>query len=132
MSEILYEAPQTLQAAVAFLSGANGRARVLAGGTDLLIQMRGGRVAPGLLVDIKGIPEMRSIVAGNDGFRFGAALTCMELVEHEAFAATWPGVTDAVKLIGSVQVKGRATVGGNLCNASPAADGVPALSLIHI
>src|ERR1019366_4073468 len=59
--------------------------------------------------------------------RFGAAVTCMELVEHEAFARTWPGVTDAVKLIGSIQVKGRATVGGNLCNASPAADSVPAL-----
>src|ERR1019366_1223817 len=59
--------------------------------------------------------------------RFGAAVTCMELVEHEAFARTWPGVTDAVKLIGSIQVKGRASVGGNLCNASPAADSVPAL-----
>lgn len=127
MSEILYEAPPTLHAAVALLSGANGRAKVLAGGTDLLIQMRGGRVAPGLLVDVKGIPGMRSIVAGDDGFRFGAAVTCMELVEHEAFATTWPGVTDAVKLIGSVQVKGRATVGGNLCNASPAADSVPAM-----
>lgn len=130
MSEILYEAPQTLEAAVALLSGANGfqgLAKVLAGGTDLLIQMRGGRVAPGLLVDIKGIPEMRSIVAENGGFRFGAAVTCMELVEHAAFAAAWPGLTDAVKLIGSVQVKGRATVGGNVCNASPAADSVPAL-----
>jgi carbon-monoxide dehydrogenase medium subunit len=84
-------------------------------------------VAPGLLVDIKGIPEMRAIVAEDGGFRFGAAATCMELVEHEAFAAAWPGLTEAVKLIGSVQVKGRATVGGNLCNASPAADSVPAL-----
>ena len=127
MSEILYEAPRTLQAALALLSGANGVARVLAGGTDLLIQMRGGRVQPGLLVDIKGIPEMTAIAAENGGFRFGAAVTCMELVEHEAFAKTWPGVTDAVKLIGSIQVKGRATVGGNLCNASPAADSVPAL-----
>jgi len=127
MSEIRYEAPQTLQAAVALLSGANGLARVLAGGTDLLIQMRGGRAAPGMLVDVKGIPEMRTIVAEGGGLRFGAAVTCMELVEHALFAATWPGVTDAVKLIGSVQVKGRATVGGNLCNASPAADSVPAL-----
>jgi CO/xanthine dehydrogenase FAD-binding subunit len=127
MNEILYEAPKTLEAAVALLSGAKGLARVLAGGTDLLIQMRGGRVAPGLLVDIKGIPEMTSIVAENGALRFGAAVTCMELVEHEAFARTWPGVTDAVKLIGSIQVKGRATVGGNLCNASPAADSVPAL-----
>jgi CO/xanthine dehydrogenase FAD-binding subunit len=127
MNEILYEAPKTLEAAVALLSGAKGLARVLAGGTDLLIQMRGGRVAPGLLVDIKGIPEMTSIVAENGALRFGAAVTCMELVEHEAFTRTWPGMTDAVKLIGSIQVKGRATVGGNLCNASPAADSVPAL-----
>jgi len=127
MSEILYESPKTLEAAVALLARANGQARILAGGTDLLIQMRAGRVVPGLLVDIKGIPEMTSIIAENGGFRFGAAATCMELVEHEAFARQWPGVTDAVKLIGSVQVKGRATVGGNLCNASPAADSVPAL-----
>ena len=127
MSEILYETPKTLEAAVALLSGAQGLAKVLAGGTDLLIQMRGGRVAPGLLVDIKGIPEMRSIAAENGGFRFGAAVTCMELVEHAAFASAWPGLADAVKLIGSVQVKGRATIGGNLCNASPAADSVPAL-----
>ena len=127
MNGIVYEAPQTLEAAVALLSGANGPASVLAGGTDLLIQMRGGRVAPALLVDVKGIPEMTSIVEDQDGFRFGAAASCMELLEHEAFVRTWPGVTDAVSLIGSVQVKGRATVGGNLCNASPAADSVPAM-----
>ena len=127
MSEIRYETPKTLRAAVALLSGANGTARVLAGGTDLLIQMRSGRVEPELLVDIKGVPEMRSIVAKRGGFRFGAAVTCMELIEHEGFARAWPGVTDGVKLIGSIQVKGRATVGGNLCNASPAADSVPAL-----
>jgi carbon-monoxide dehydrogenase medium subunit len=127
MSEMRYEAPKTLEAAVALLSGAQGPARVLAGGTDLLIQIRAGRVEPELLVDIKGIPGMTSIVAENGGFRFGAAVTCMELVEHEAFAKAWPGVTDGVRLIGSIQVKGRATVGGNLCNASPAADSVPAL-----
>jgi len=127
MSEMRYEAPETLAAAVALLSGAKGRARVLAGGTDLLIQMRAGRIEPELLVDIKGIPEMTSIVAENGGYRVGAAVTCMELVEHSAFAQAWPGVTDGVKLIGSIQVKGRATVGGNLCNASPAADSVPAM-----
>jgi CO/xanthine dehydrogenase FAD-binding subunit len=127
MSEIRYEAPQTLQAAIALLAGAKGRASVLAGGTDLLIQMRGGRIAPELLVDIKGIPELRAIAEGDGGFRFGAAVTCMEPVEHTAFATAWPGVIDAVKLIGSVQVKGRATVGGNVCNASPAADSVPAM-----
>ena len=127
MREMRYEAPKTLEAAVALLSGAQGVARMLAGGTDLLIQMRGGRVEPELLVDIKGIPEMTSIVAENGAYRFGAAVSCMELVEHAAFAKAWPGVTEAVNLIGSIQVKGRATVGGNLCNASPAADSVPAL-----
>jgi carbon-monoxide dehydrogenase medium subunit len=122
-----YEAPKTLEQAIALLSGANGQARVLAGGTDLLIQMRSGRAEPGLLVDIKAIPELRSIIAEADGYRVGAAVTCMELTEDEAFAKTWPGIVDSVKYIGSIQVKGRATMGGNLCNASPAADSVPAL-----
>lgn len=127
MNEMRYEAPKTLDAAVALLAGANGVARVLAGGTDLLIQMRGGRVEPELLVDIKGITEMRSIAAENGGFRLGAAVTAMEMHEHPAFSKAWPGLTEAAMLIGSYQIKGRATVGGNLCNASPAADSVPAL-----
>src|SRR5450830_632322 len=122
-----YEAPKTLEQAIALLSGANGQARVLAGGTDLLIQLRSGRAEPGLLVDIKAIPEMRSIVTDAGGYRIGAAVTCMELSENEAFARAWPGIVDGVKLIGSIQVKGRATMGGNLCNASPAADSVPPL-----
>ena len=122
-----YEAPKTLQQAIALLSGANGQARALAGGTDLIIQMRSGQADPGLLVDIKAIPEMKSIVADTGGYRVGAAVTCMELIENEAFARAWPGIIDGAKLIGSIQVKGRATIGGNLCNASPAADSVPAL-----
>ena len=127
MSEMRYEAPKTLEAAVALLAGANGRAKVLAGGTDLLIQMRSGRMEPALLVDIKGIPEMMSIVAENGGYRFGAAVSSMDLIEHKEFAKAWPGVVDGIKYIGSIQVKARASVGGNLCNASPAADSVPAL-----
>ncbi len=127
MSELRYEAPKTLAEAVALLSGAKGRARVLAGGTDLLIQMRTGRIQPELLVDIKAVPELGEIVAGNGGYRIGAAVTGMQLIEHADFAKRWPGVVDGVRLIGSLQVKGRATVGGNLCNASPAADSVPAL-----
>ena len=122
-----YEAPKTLEQAIALLSGENSQARVLAGGTDLLIQMRSGRAQPGLLVDVKAIPEMRAVVAAGGGYRIGAAVTCMELIENEAFARDWPGIVDGVKLIGSIQVKGRATMGGNLCNASPAADSVPAL-----
>src|ERR1035438_8767991 len=89
--------------------------------------MRSGRAQPGLLVDVKAIPEMRAVVAAGGGYRIGAAVTCMELIENEAFARDWPGIVDGVKLIGSIQVKGRATMGGNLCNASPAADSVPAL-----
>ena len=122
-----YEVPKTLEAAMALLCGTDAQASVLAGGTDLLIQMRLGRADPGLLVDIKAIPEMRSVVVDAGGFSIGAAVTCMELIENEAFARAWPGIVDGVRLIGSIQVKGRATIGGNLCNASPAADSVPAL-----
>jgi carbon-monoxide dehydrogenase medium subunit len=127
VSAIRYERPQTLTAAVGLLADAAGPARVLAGGTDLLVQMRTGRVQPALLVDCKDIAEMTAISVEDGGIRFGASTPCMALVENEAFTKACPGVTDAVKLIGSIQVKGRASVGGNLCNASPAADSVPAL-----
>ena len=80
MREMRYEAPKTLEAALALLAGANGQASVLAGGTDLLIKMRAGHLEPDLLVDIKGIPEMTSSVTDNGEFRVGAAVTCMELV----------------------------------------------------
>ena len=127
MIEMRFETPTTAEAAAQLLSGAKGLAKPLAGGTDLLIQMRTGRVEPALLVDMKAIPEMTSIVVENGAFRIGAAVAAMVLVEHADFAKAWPGVTEAVKLIGSIQIKGRATVGGNVCNASPAADSVPAL-----
>lgn len=127
MSDMRYESPDTLEAAVKLLASAKGQARVLAGGTDLLIQMRGGRVEPELLIDVKGIKEMTSIVEENGAYRFGAAVSSMQLMEHAAFSKAWPGVTEAAGLIGSTQIKGRATVGGNVCNASPAADSVPAM-----
>ncbi len=122
-----YEAPESLEAVVALLANAGGVARVLAGGTDLLVQMKGDVIAPDLVVDIKKIGEMRSITAEDGGFRVGAAVTGAELGEHEAVKAAWPGVVEAVELIGSTQVQGRATPGGNLCNGSPAADSVPAM-----
>ena len=126
MSDMRYEAPTTASAAVSLLVAAQVPAKLLAGGTDLLIQMRSG-LQPALLVDLKGIAEMNTLAAENGGFRIGAAMGCMALVENESFTKAWPGVTDAVKLIGSIQIKGRASVGGNVCNASPAADSVPAL-----
>jgi CO/xanthine dehydrogenase FAD-binding subunit len=122
-----YEAPDTLDAALALLARGGHRAHVLAGGTDVLVHMRAGRIAPEWLVDLKRIPELRTVSASDGGWRIGAAVTCMELIEHEAFAAAWPGIIDGVRMIGSIQVKGRATIAGNLCNASPAADSVPAL-----
>ncbi len=127
MTGLRYEAPETLDAAVALLGGAGGNARVMAGGTDLIIQMDNEMIEPDLLVDIKNLKELCSVEQVDGGYRIGAAVTGMELMEHEGFCATWPGVIDGVKLIGSIQVKGRATVGGNVCNASPAADSTPAL-----
>ena len=127
MSDLRYEAPKTLAAAITLLKSAKGLSKVLAGGSDLLVQMKSGRLEPALLVDVKGIAGMTDIVTEKSGFRIGAATPCMAVVEHKSFAKTWPGVTEAVALIGSIQVKGRASVGGNLCNGSPAADSVPAL-----
>jgi aerobic carbon-monoxide dehydrogenase medium subunit len=122
-----YEAPETLDAAVALLAGAGGPARLLAGGTDLLVQLRAGVIEPELVVDIKRIAEMRQIAAEGGGFRIGAAVSGAELGEHAEVRRMWPGVVEAVELIGSTQIQGRATMVGNLCNASPAADSVPAL-----
>jgi len=122
-----YETPASLDAATRLLAEAGDAARVLAGGTDLLIQMRADLVEPAVLVDIKNIAAMREIAVENGRFRLGAAVTGMEIMEHAGFNAAWPGIVDGAKLIGSIQVRGRATLGGNLCNASPAADSVPAL-----
>jgi carbon-monoxide dehydrogenase medium subunit len=122
-----YEAPTSLDQAVALLAGEPGEARVLAGGTDLLVQLRTDLIEPALLVDIKRIAETRQVTEDGGGFRIGAAVTGAELKEHPRLKAVWPGLVEAANLIGSTQVQGRATMGGNLCNGSPAADSVPAL-----
>ncbi|MBF0278427.1 MAG: xanthine dehydrogenase family protein subunit M [SAR324 cluster bacterium] len=122
-----YEAPDSLDAATELLSSEPGVSRILAGGTDLLVQMHAGMTEPDLIVDIKKIPDLRAIVAEDSGFRIGAAVTGAEMGEHRELKSAWPGVVEAVELIGSTQIQGRATPGGNLCNASPAADSVPAM-----
>src|SRR5215470_17007866 len=122
-----YEAPDSVEGAVALLAGATGDARVLAGGTDLLVQMRADVLDPELIVDIKKIRETRMVTEEKGGWRIGAAVTGAELKEHTQLKKAWPGVIEAANLIGSTQVQGRATLGGNLCNGSPAADSVPAL-----
>ncbi|WP_050426448.1 FAD binding domain-containing protein [Bradyrhizobium tropiciagri] len=123
-----YVAPRTLDEAIGAFAAAGSAARIMAGGTDLLVQMRSGLVRPGLIVDIKKIGEMTEITETADGgFRVGAAVSGMELADHARFGKVWPGVLEAVNLIGSKQVQGRASAGGNLCNGSPAGDSVPAM-----
>jgi carbon-monoxide dehydrogenase medium subunit len=102
-------------------------AYVLAGGTDLLVKLRSDMIEPEVVVDIKRIAGMKAITAEDGGWRIGAAVSGAEMGEHAGLCADWPGVVEAAGLIGSTQVQGRATLAGNLCNASPAADSVPAM-----
>ncbi len=122
-----YEAPETVKAAVALLSKAKGQAYVLAGGSDLLVRMKGGFVEPDLVVDIKRIKGLREVKKTTSGFSIGAAVSCAEMGENKALKKAWPGVVEAANLIGSKQVQGRCTITGNLCNSGPAADSVPAM-----
>lgn len=121
-----YEAPQDVEAAVRILAAEQG-AYVLAGGTDLLVKLRSDMIEPEVVVDIKRIAGMKAITAEDGGWRIGAAVSGAEMGEHAGLCADWPGVVEAAGLIGSTQVQGRATLAGNLCNASPAADSVPAM-----
>ncbi|UCI21809.1 xanthine dehydrogenase family protein subunit M [Mesorhizobium sp. B2-1-8] len=122
-----YIRPLSIEDAVGQLAGSAGPAAILAGGSDLLVRMKGGFVEPELIIDIKSIAGLRDIRETADGFSIGAAVPCAVLGENAALKKAWPGVVEAAKLIGSKQVQGRCTIVGNLCNASPAADSVPAL-----
>ena len=122
-----YVAPSTVEEAVSMLAGASGAAKVLSGGTDLLVQLRSGRAKPGLIVDIKKIPGISGIREQDGAFVIGAATSGAVIGENDALRQAWPGLVEAANLIGSTQVQGRASLAGNLCNASPAADSVPAL-----
>lgn len=122
-----FHTPETFEEASRILAAETGVARVLAGGTDVLVQLRSDIVTPDTLVDIKHIPGVHDVTAENGGWRIGAAVSGAELNEHVGVKADWPGVVEALDLIGSTQVQGRCTLTGNLCNASPAADSVPAM-----
>ena len=122
-----YEAPGSVDEAVTLLADANGAARILAGGTDLLVQLRAGLISPDVVVNIKNISETQGITADGDGFCIGASVCGAEMGENKALTSAWPGVVEGTELIGSTQIQSRATMAGNLCNASPAADSVPAL-----
>lgn len=122
-----YIAPTTVDEAVNALAGHTGDCRILAGGTDLLVRMRSDMADPDAVVDLKRIDALRQITAHDGGWSIGAAVSGAEMKEHAKLSADWPGVVEATDLIGSTQIQGRCTMAGNLCNASPAADSVPAM-----
>lgn len=119
--------PETAREAAGLIAQEMGLIRILSGGTDVMVQLKAGLVEPALIVDIKRIPGLRTITPEAGGFRIGAAVSGAELGEHAEVRALWPGVVEGAELIGSTQVQGRATMAGNLCNGSPAADAVPGL-----
>lgn len=128
MTAFEYIAPTTLDETVTFLAEKGERARILAGGTDILVQVREGRRHLDWLVDIKHVPELNELAyAPGQGLRVGAAVPCYRMTEHPQLRRVYPGVVEAASLIGGTQIQSRASMGGNLCNASPAADSIPAL-----
>ena len=123
-----YHKPHTFEDAIKIAANARGVTRFLAGGTDVLVQLRAGTVTPDDLIDLKLIPGVHDIVRAKDGgWTIGIAVSGAELGRHAALVADWPGVVEGMNLVGSTQVQGRATLAGNLCNGSPAADSVPGL-----
>lgn len=122
-----YVAPEKIRDAVAILAKARGDAHVLAGGSDLLVRMKSGVIEPDLVIDIKRIKKLQEIKNNGKTVYIGAAVSCAAMAANKMLKKAWPGVVEAANLIGSDQIQGRCTIAGNICNASPAADSVPAL-----
>lgn len=131
MHEFEYTAPASINEAMALFAEHGGNARILAGGTDLIVKMRAGALTPGLVVDGKHIPELNQVKLDNNGLTVGAAVTCRNLYENAEVATAYPALVDSTSLIGGVQIQGRASVGGNLCNAAPSADIIPTLMVLE-
>lgn len=122
-----YVKPDNFDIAAKLLQDEKGISRILSGGTDVLVQLKSEVVEPDLIVDLKHLAGMTDITKEDGGYRIGAAVPGAVLGEHQGVKAMWPGVVEGMELIGSTQVQGRATMAGNLCNGSPAADSVPAM-----
>src|SRR5205814_381007 len=123
-----YAAPATLAEATKLLAHANGKAKVLAGGTDIIVQLREGLRDADLVVDIKKIPELMELsYSSAKGLRLGASVPCYRIYEHADVTKAYPALVDAARIVGGWQIQSRASVGGNLCNSSPAGDTIPAL-----
>lgn len=128
MREIEFSAARSVSEATSLLAEKGDKARVLAGGTDILVQLRGGRRAIDRLVDIKDVPEAHELSYDpGAGLVLGSAVPCYRIYENGNVSKAYPGLIDVVALIGGIQIQGRATVGGNLCNAAPSADCIPSL-----
>ena len=128
MKDFEYKAPATIDEAVTLLAERGSEARVLAGGTDIIVQLREGLRKAGLVVDVKKIPELMSLTWRDDGgLDIGGAVPCHVLYNDAKVVNAYPSITDSAKIIGGWQIQGRASLGGNLCNSSPAADSIPAL-----
>lgn len=132
MKWIDYATPHSVREAVDVLSEAGGRARVMAGGTDLLVALRAGVYDIDLVVDGKNIPELNEITYDpTNGLTLGAAVPCYKIYGNQAVATAYPGLIDAASLIGGTQIQGRASLGGNLCNATPSADSIPPMIALN-
>ncbi len=131
MQSFRYIRAQNVEHAATLLQQQDGRARILAGGTDLIVALRERRLETDLVIDIKGIPEVDELTQNAEGLRIGAAVPCYRIYGNDSVVQHYPGLVDAASVIGGVQIQGRASLGGNLCNASPAADSIPALIVHH-
>ena len=128
MKWIDYEAPKSLGDALTMLSQHGDRARPMAGGTDILVQLRAGARDPDLLVDVKGIPELNEInYSPSSGLTLGSAVECYKVYRNSDIRNAYPGLIDSASIIGGTQIQGRASIGGNLCNAAPSGDSIPTL-----
>ncbi len=132
MREFEYVVPTTLEEAVRLMAENGHRARAFAGGTDILVQLRDYRLEVDRLVDIKSVPELNQLACSEaEGLTLGAAVPCYRIYEDPAVARMYPALVDAASIIGSIQIQSRATVGGNLCNAAPSGDSIPALIVLE-
>jgi len=128
MKNFEYTAPNTLRKAISILADKNGNSRILAGGTDLIVQLRGSRFQAERVVDVKNIPELNELSYGSKkGLTIGAAVPCYRIYQNADCVERYPGLIDSAAIIGGIQIQGRASFGGNVCNSSPSADTIPVL-----
>ena len=132
MEPFEFVTPSSIEEAVKVLASNGDKARMIAGGTDILVQMRAGRRTPSVVVDVKSIPELNAMsYSASKGLTLGAAVPCYKIYQDETLSAAYPGLIDTAWLIGGIQIQGRASIGGNVCNAAPSGDSIPAIIALN-